>query len=188
MKIQRIHTANYQLHVDTIKTLVKEACGDFLRAAGRQPLFKTMPSHYDDFRKVKVRFRRMNNEKSELINRSFQDQHNKLYQRSVFAWTDRSCLPATEDAFYIFPINGYEFLYNTEIKNSTLEYQKTLEVLMKEARSAEEANALFSDVLKYTYESNDLDKAFEAKSEVIVHNIPFFYSVRADVIDYDELI
>ena len=79
--------------------IIRERCSAFIVESNGLPLYKNLPNTYPDFHKVKVRHSK---------------QHDVMSKSMNLAQPE----PETE-SFYIFPIDGFQFLYNTEVKEAT---------------------------------------------------------------------
>jgi hypothetical protein len=173
-----------------IPTLENE-CSQFVKESFGFPLLKNLPSQADGFRKVKVRKKKMpsNNDIIEVFNSTF-TEHNQLLQRSIFAHGISAFIPAAPSSelepFYIFPTDGYKFMYSENVHNTTLEYQDTLTKLIQ--NYGESGIKTFKEVLKYQYTFTDLACGLSSNSEIIVYNIPYYYAIRASLIEkYSDL-
>ena len=51
-----------------------------------------------------------------------------------------------------------------------------------------EADQIIADLLQYTYISDTLNEGIKSQAEIILYNIPFYYAVRANTIDYGDLL
>ena len=92
------------------------------------------------------------------------------------------------EPFYIFPINGFKFLYSKEVENSSQEYKQVFDV-MYENFGSEKGNEIIIDLLKFTYSSDKLHEGISNGSEIIIFNIPFYYAIRANtIISYSALV
>ena len=169
--------------------LLHERCSEFIEESGGLPLLKNLPSEYGDFHKVKVRLRKGRKEDTaeftETFNEAFEDQLHNLRQRAVFANGEVSFEPDdTEESepFYVFPIDGYQYMYSKEVENSSEDYQDVFDAIF-ERLGSDKGNEVITDLLKFTYTSAKLQEGIESGSEIIFYNIPYFYAIRADTVD-----
>lgn len=160
--------------VDTIK----RECSLFLHEAKGQPLMKQLPSTSFNFQKVKVRLQKRRDQVSDVFEQAFGEQFPKLRQRAVYAYPRVLAETPGHDLFYVFPINGYKYLYNKEVQNSSTDYQPVLETLLQQL-DTQEASEIASELLKYSYVNHTLSEAFASGAEVIFYSIPYYYAVRA---------
>lgn len=174
--------------------IVGEKCREFLEESARRPLLKNLSTQYGDFHKVKVRKRKsVERERlfTETFNEAFTDINYDMRQRAIFANGPQSFAPVvTEELepFYIFPIDGYKFLYSREVKNSTQDYKHVLDIIMEEF-GEDRGNEVMSDLLKFSYTSENLSEGIDAGAEIVIYNIPYFYAIRASTVnDYEELL
>jgi hypothetical protein len=169
---------------------LREACSDFLRESHLTPLFKNLPNAYDDVHKVKVRKRKQRSGFVEVFNEAFDDEFVELRQRAVFTNGASTLAEAQrdEEPFYVFPINGFKFLYSSEVTNSSDEYRTVFESIFQnlDPNAAEET---FRDLLKFTYRSTNLHEGILSGAEIIIYNTPYYFAVRESAFpDYDKLL
>lgn len=173
----------------TTRQVLLRDCSEFIRESGGQPLFKTLPTVNDDFRRVKVRQQKRRNGVSEVFEQAFGSQFNNFRQRSIFTSSTLTESDDPSSMFYVFPIDGYKFMYSKEVTNSNNEYQTVIETLMQGMESAVEATQLVTDLVKYTYTATQLQEGIASGAEVILYGIPYYYAVRTTVCaDYTDLI
>lgn len=160
-------------------------CMDFLKESEGLPLLKNLPSTYNDFHKVKMRQRKKRDDFTKTFNGAF-DEIPNLRQRSITVNGTSSFIAEEGKAepFYIFPINGYKYLYSLEVTNSKQDYKDAFEKIVEMFND----NEIAEDLLKYTYTSEVLTEGIEHGSEIIMYNIPFCYAIRTSTINYDELL
>lgn len=167
--------------------LIKRHCDQFLGESGGFPIVKNLPNAYENFRKVKVRKRKRSNTFSSTFNGAFKDEMNDLRERAVFV---NGIVPIEEsfDPFYVFPINGYKFLYSKEVENSTENYRQVFESIFTQL-GEESAKDVFTDLLRFTYISENLSAGIASGAEIILYSIPYYYAIRESYIEnYDELL
>lgn len=168
-------------------------CQQFLKESSRLPLLKSLSVEYNDLHKVKVRQRKNKNTFSETLNQAFQDEHTKIFQRAIFANGEKSFSLSENNVepFYIFPIDGYKFIYSKEVENSTSEYKQVFDALFEQfGNDNEQATTIITDLLKFTYTKENLSEGIELGSEIIIYNIPYYFAVRTSLVDneYDKLL
>jgi len=104
----------------------------------------------------------------------------------MIAQPTRSKNTPTTESFYVFPINGFSFLYSKGLQNSSENFREVLNTLSENVHGALE---ITSDLIKYTYTNNNLVEGIMSESEIIFYGIPFFYALRvADINSYAKLI
>lgn len=167
-------------------------CAQFFCEADNQPLLKNLSVNYGDLHKVKVRKRKAEQtEFADTFNEAFELQHPGLRQRAIFANGKSSFQPIVNDSiepFYVFPVDGYKFIYSREVQNSGHEYKHIFETLFEQF-GEEKGNAVATDLLRFTYTSKSLCEGIETGCEIIIYGIPYFYAVRvSSVTDYDDLL
>lgn len=170
----------YQNHGSTKEfQLLKKNCSQFFEESDGLPLLKNLSITSEDFHKVKVRKRKSEiGNFTESFNEAFETQHPGLRQRAIFAngATSFQPQPLGETApFYIFPIDGYKFMYSREVTNSGHEYKQVFETLFEQF-GEEKGNEVLTDLLRFTYTSENLNEGIESGSEIIIYGIPYFYA------------
>jgi hypothetical protein len=169
------------------KHTIKTNCSQFIAESANTPLFKTLPTTYHNFQRVKARLQRRQNELTDVYTKAF--NHNNIRQRAIFAYASKPSVSDSLDLFYIFPTNGYKFLYCTEVANSSSDYQLVLDTLFEQFNDTVKVTEIVTDLLKYTYLTDNLYDGIVAQAEIILYNIPHYYAVRANVgIDYVDMI
>lgn len=171
--------------------VIVEYCSSFIVESEGLPLFKSLPISYNNIHRVKVRFQKKKNEVTETFNQAFNDEITNLRQRAVFASSSISDMQENDhdEIFYVFPKNGYKFLYNKEISNSNKDYKQAFDTILEQLGNNQKAIQIIADLLKYTYTSKNLTEGVQSGSEIILYNVPFYYAVRASSFpDYNDLL
>lgn len=164
--------------------IVRE-CSDFLKVSGHLPLYKALPSTYQDFQKVKVRKKQSKNIVNEVFNHAFQQEFPAIAQRAIYCYAYKPQLIENTDLFYVFPKNGFKFLYSTEVENSTENFKQVIETLLDSFEDQAKVVDIVSDVVRYTYSHEKLFEGILSKSEIILYNVPYYYAVRVKAcLDY----
>jgi hypothetical protein len=172
---------------------ILKTCTQFLGESGDQPILKNLSPSYDSFTKVKVRFHGRSNIFIETFNGAFEEKFNisNLHQRAIFANGVRSFTEKQDaEPFYIFPRNGYQFMYSGEVENSNEEYKHTFDDLFEQfGKDGDHVAAIVTDLLRYTYTTQNLDEGIASGAEIILYNIPFYYAVKQSIVgNYDSLL
>lgn len=187
MKVDDLLNESYECHELCV---LREQCTQFLDESEGNPLLKNLPDTYDNFHRVKVRMRKGDGTFTDTFNEAFDDQHPGLRQRAIFANGEVSFEEEGDglEPFYIFPIDEYKFMYSMEVENSSRDYKQVFDSLFEEF-GAERGNQVICDLLAFTYRQENLAEGIEQGSEVILYNIPYYYAIRASVVDdYTELL
>ena len=171
----------------TLLRKIAKECSTFLREAQGLPLFKILPSTYEDIQKVKVRKHRTKTKFSETFNEAFDDEIRDLRQRAVFVNSKIMEVTENDDLFYVFPRDGYKFMYCPEVTHSTNDYQQVFDSLFEQFED-EKAEQLIHDLLKFTYTRENLYEGLTKEVEIIFYNIPYYYSARVDTFNYPDLL
>jgi hypothetical protein len=188
MLIQDIIGVGSGLNTDHTNIL-KTECSQFLRETGKKPLLKALPKDYNNFHRVKIRQRKQTDDLSEAFNKAFEQTFSNIKQRAIFAYSNPMQLAEDTDLFFIFPINGYQHMFNPEVSNSTNDYKVIVDTLVEQSDDIEEALSLVSDLAKLTYVSTSLVEAIKNNAEVILYGIPYYYAVRVNACNnYNTLI
>lgn len=173
-------------------SILAENCSQFF-AETQLPLLKLLPREYNNIHKTKVRQRKKTNILSDTFNQAFESEHSKIFQRAVFANGKSSFvehLSESHEPFYVFPIDGYKYMYCKEVENSSEEYKKVFDVIFEQfGNDKGEAVTILSDLLKFTYEKQNLTEGIKAGAEIVIYNIPYYYAVRVQTSpNYDDII
>lgn len=185
MLIKHLLGDNDTLEYSDAETLRTE-CSQFFKESESIPVFKLLPSNYGKFQKVKVRQRRSMAHMTPMFTEAF--NYTNLSNRAVFAYPLIEEHQVGLEPFFVFPINGYRFLYNKEVQNSNENYSDVLTKLAETIVDDQTSFDIVVDLLKYTYHNTNLAEGLSSKSEIIFYNIPYYYAVRKTaVVDYAEL-
>lgn len=171
---------------DITQTL-KVDCSVFLRESKGLPMYRSLPSSYEDFHRVKVRLQKRKDGVSDVFERAFGQDFNNLRQRAIFASSTKPVVEDNTEPFYVFPTNGYRFLYSKEVTNSNHDYRNVIDKLVSELGNLNEATDIVTDLLKYTYSTSMLNEGISSGAEIIFYSIPYYYAVRASTYNYDDL-
>jgi hypothetical protein len=191
MKIQELfESRNDNFTPDHLRT-IRASCNHFLETTST-PLMRSLKTDGRHFMKVKVRLRKNHNDFTDVFNEAlFQKYHvANIHQRSIFA-NGPSSFESTESniPYYVFPIDGFKFLYSVQVKNSTTQFNNTFESLSKDIHDDDHVNAVIRDLMIYTYTSDDLERGIVEGSEIVMYNVPYYYAVNADkFVNYKQLL
>ena len=172
----------------TVRQALQADCSTFLRESQGLPLFRQLPTSYADFHRVKVRLQKRKDDVSDVFERAFGQEYANLRQRAVFASASHPPITEQTEPFYVFPTNGYRFMYSKEVTNSDSNYRNVIDTLVSELGNLNEATDIVTDLLKYTYSTSKLYEGMVSGAEVIFYGIPYYYALRADVCDYNDLV
>lgn len=168
---------------------IGENCHQFFEESGGFPMVKLLPKSYNDFRKVKIRKRNRNGSFVDSFNEAFEHEMHHLRERSLFANGDIHLnADKTSEPFYVFPIDGYDFIYSKDVTNSSENYSSVFNEIFDQLGEAT-GERVFTELLKFNYTSTNLHEGLEVGSEIIVYGIPYYYAIRKTAInDYDNLL
>jgi hypothetical protein len=161
-----------------IPTISKE-CGQFLEESKMIPLIKMLPSKGETFRRVKVRKKDWDSTFISSFNKAFNTYKN-LMQRSVISQNVLENIDGKE-MFYIFPIDGYKFLYSPLVDNSKNHYESLFNKLSDCLK--ENSADMFVDIIRNQYVSENLGMALKNNYELIIYDIPYYYALRKSIVD-----
>jgi len=172
------------------KELLHEECSSFFTMANNHPLYKNLPLTCGNFSKVKVRLKKKLSPQpiTGVINTAFKDQYARFRERAVFTQSDKNIVTLSEDQalYYVFPVNGFKFLYNPTIQNTEHQYTVLLKYLSAQYNNEAQAIDTTIDVMSYTYTNSLLHEGMEHHAEIILFNMSHYYCVKA-TINYDEV-
>lgn len=162
---------------------IVEECSVFLKQSQGQPVLKNLSSNYDNFHKVKLRQRKKKGDFYKTFNEAFDNIPN-LRQRSITVNGELTFVAekGQTEPFFIFPIDGYKFMYSLEVTNSKQNYKETFKKI-----ETFQGTEIVEDLLKYTYISKNLIEGIKHGSEIIIYSIPYCYAIRANT-EYNTLL
>jgi hypothetical protein len=144
-------------------------CSEFIAATGGLPTMKSLPSTYQPVHRVKVRQQKRADVITYVFNEAFSQVHNL-----------RQVPPPSTDCepFYVFPINGYKFLYSKEVRDSSADYKQVIDTVFEQFTDMNRAAEIITDIVKYTYTDTNLEEGVRGGAEIIFYNIPYYYAVK----------
>lgn len=161
----------------SIYSVIQERCSTFIRESQHQPLLKNLSNTYTDCHRVKVRKRKAQNSISSSFNEAFIDHGQNLQQRAIFANATLHKHQRSMDVFYVFPIDGYKFMYSKKVSDSNAAYQLASESLVEQL-GMKNGKETLTELLRFSYTNENLAEGISSGSEIILYNIPFYYAVR----------
>ena len=166
---------------------IQNECSIFLNHSNGIPLLRNFSVKRDGFIRVKVRKPKKRTQLDNVFDEAF--NYNNLKQRCIISYTESSIPNDGKECepFYIFPIDGFKVMFSEMVRDHS-QYNSTLELLQSKLGKAKSEN-IISDLLKYTYKTQDLSLALSYNCEIIIYNIPYFYAVKKSLIeDYADFI
>lgn len=161
-----------------IPTITNE-CGQFLELSNQKPLVKMLPIQGDGFRRVKVRKKDWDSSFVSSFNNAFNDYKN-LLQRSVLAKAQPDIEP-NKEAFYIFPTDGFRFMYSLSNESSKNHYEQLFIKLTECVK--EKSVDIFMDVVRSQYLTENIEVALDNNYELIIYDIAYYYAIRKSIVD-----
>ena len=160
-------------------------CSQFIVESGGLPLFRSLQISGEHARRVKVRQRKNESSVTEAFNAAFVERSRNIYQRAIFATTNPEPLTSTTEPFYVFPLNGYRFMYCTEVNKTNTGFQNAIDTLMEQfgEDSENEAVSVLKELLRYSYVDSDLHEGITRGSEIIIYNTPSYVAVRCSSVE-----
>ena len=155
---------------------ITEECFEFLKESRGKYLIKNLPRNYMGFTKVKVRIRKHKNDFINGVNKAFEDKRHEFYGSSIFAYSNEKLLTqeSEKEPFYVFPIDGYKFVYNPQVSS------------INEELNTPDLQGMVEDIVNISYKTDKLNEALEGDCEIIVYNVPYYYAVRKSLVrDYN---
>ena len=169
--------------------LLREHCMTFLTESQGVPLMKLLPCTYSNIQKVKARKQKRSDVVSEVFNKAFESKLLDLRQRAIIASPVRPTKTENTEPFYVLPIDGYKYMYSSEVTNSTSNYKQMIDVLFEQFSDNFQALEIITDLLKFTYTNTNLIEGLQSQSEIILYGVPYYYAVRAATYpNYSDLI
>ena len=175
-------------NISLIKQIVKSECSDFIYESHGLPLYKSLPSTYGEMKRVKVRFQKPRDVTSEIFENVFgESRPGGFKERSVIAYPSPPILKEGHELFYVFPTDGFKFIYSPMIKDSITDLGGVVNTLMTQLDIVE-STSIAADLLKYSYQCDNLVEGILSDSEIIIHDMSNFIVVRVANIPYPSLI
>lgn len=159
-------------HIDVPRVLA-DFCSDYLQESGGIPLYKNLPSSYDDFSRVKIRQKKHSDSVSSLFSEALALRN--VRQRCLLGKNTISEAAASEEPFYIFPINGFSYTYSPKVTDFLKEYAETIDRIGKHIGSAEE---IALDLIRKTYVRCDLVEGIKCGAEIVFYDFPFYFAAK----------
>ncbi len=172
---------------------IGENCHQFFMESGGLPMVKLLPTEYQNFQKVKIRKRKNKSSFASSFNEAFEHEMHQLRERSLFAngevfLKSRTIIEQTVEPFYVFPIDGYDFIYNKGVTNSSENYAETFNEIFNQL-GENSADKVFAELMKFSYTSSNLQEGLASGAEIITYGIPYYYTIRKSTIeDYNNLL
>jgi len=169
---------------------IKKECSDFLSITSVYPALKAFDDHGKYFRKVKVRHKKKPVGFIRIIGDALQKEHRNIHMRSVVVNGPHSEKDGMK-THYIFPKNGFKFLFNPRI-NDHEEYRYSYTKLLGlDLVDKGKALEMMEDSIEYAYTSDNtsLNDALKSKKEIIFYGMQYYYTVSSEKYPcYNELI
>lgn len=166
-----------------LPTITNE-CGLFLTESQGKPLVKALPKYNDGFRRVKIRKKKIKEEFEKTFNDSF-FEYDDIRNRALFVNGNQPTSDSTE-LFYVFPVDGYRFMYSPEVFDSTELYKDTFDKLIQTA-GKNDGMDIFTEILQLSYTYDNLAEGIDRGCEIIIYDVSHYYAIRKSlIVDYDQ--
>lgn len=164
--------------MSNILTKIKQECGDFIEQSKGNHAHKNLYFDGRFVKRVKVRKKKSKDDFSKLFDEAFEGEYREIHGRSIFCNGPHSRETVDKGLFYVFPIDGFRYLYNPDI-DYYREYMKIYDRLQSTMDSVNAKNT-FIDMIEYSYKEKplSLDSALFSGNEVIFYNIPYYFAVK----------
>lgn len=189
MRFDDISTNSYLF--DQQYTLMRHMCSDFISNTV-YPLYKTLRVTNSVVSRIKVRQHRRRNTVTDMFNEALSKRYYcpNIHQRSVFvSGSFPRCGDTDKEPFYVFPINGFKYLYNELVEDVGEHFNNTFHDLFNALHSEHRARNIIKELMLHTYKSDNLNEGISNGSEVVIYNIPYYFAIKVSVFPrYNELI
>ena len=164
----------------SLSNIIRAECGEYLRLSEGLPLFKTLPSSYGAFKRVKVRFQKAKDPTSAVFEAAF--GHNKpgFRERVVITYPTPQEVLETHDLYYIFPVDGFRYMFSPMVRDSNVDIGGVVNTLI-ERLDFTEGSSLAADLLQYSYQNTNLVEGLRSEAEILLFDLPNFLAVRVDI-------
>lgn len=166
--------------------MIKKDCKPFLRE--KMPgdfLYRGMKRNIDFYKKLKIRKNRRPKDTPERLHKIFDEEFKKK-----FGWGARSegifCTPSFDDAAYygdaylIFPIGSFKFVYSIHIPDLYTHVKKLYSSYFLGQGEDEEIRELAKNLVD-TYTDKQLDRGMDIDVEISI-NCNEYYAVENDIL------
>jgi hypothetical protein len=162
-----------------MKIKIVRECSDFLKSSTGIPLVRMLPREGSAMRTVKIRKKKSTTPFDEVFNTVF-SYHPNVRQRCVFTnGVHAQSNDPTLEEFFIFPKDGFRFMYSTSVVDSSQQYSETLAYL-QESMTDSKALTTIGEILQFDYKSTDLIPALISGCEIIIFGCPSYYAISKD--------
>lgn len=150
---------------------IRNNCSEFLRESKGYPVYKQLYGQYGVCSKVKVRHR-----SDPILEQFFSHTIDSKTVVETLSYPKESGLN-----YWIFPINGYRYVYNT----NTVDYKTTINTIIEMTADVDVVHDLISDL----YVQANLVEGLQTNTEILWYKISHFYAVDCSMFeDYNELL
>lgn len=159
-------------------SVISRECSQYLKESSGRPLYRSFTTQsnpiMENLYKIKVRHKKTTEPTlTEMYSEALVP---KIRERSVFTHGTPRASQQNETQFFIFPKDGYKYLYSKEITDSSDDYKQVIDALI-ETVSYDKTYEIVTDMLKFTYSNKNLMEGIQEDAEILFYNIPYFYAI-----------
>lgn len=155
---------------------IRNGCSEFLRESQGYPVYKQLSSTHGTFARIKVRHK-----PNPIIEQYFFAEVLN-HTKGGKALVETTSQPTHQNhAYWIFPTDGYKYLFNPAIKD----YKSSIKNIIEQTSD----DQIISELVADQYKSTDLIEALQTDTEILWFKISHFYAVDCSLFqDYSELL
>lgn len=155
---------------------ISSECSQYLAESDGLPLMKVLSSSYAIHQKIKVRYRHDN---IKILDEAFKQQCKNISQRAVFTYTaSPDHIAETDEPYYVFPTNGYRYVYDAGQFGTSKDYQIMVTALLERLENQTQAYDIVADLLRYNCCSTQLRNGVSAGANIIIYSVPHYFAIK----------
>lgn len=141
---------------------------------------KSLPKSKEGFARIKVRHKKTNNFIMAL-NEYFNDSDPMLGNRCVYAGKPWEVCDSSSELYYIFPPNGFKYIYINNDNFSTRSFSESFNVLYE--FSDQLSKTVLKNALRDSVGCGILSEGLSSNSEVLIYNISYYYAIKCSLVE-----
>jgi len=153
-----------------MESVIADSCSTFIHESMGTPVFKLLPRK-EIYEKVKIRVKSQTIPNANVRDAAFNVK--QFDNRSLEVFTTSAASHDGMGLYYIFPVNGYKFIYNTKVDDIVDSCKKLATILPDKE--------IITEVLRYSYNHDNLLNGLEYANKIKFFNIPYFYAIKASL-------
>jgi hypothetical protein len=156
--------------------LLRNSCSEYLHESKGLPIFKQIPAGItDSIARIKVRH------KSNPINKYFGESVLQSSNGGKTIIESRSSPYPAGQNFWMFPINGYRYLYSPEVQD----YRSSIKHILEQTSDQD----IIREMVQEMHISTNLVEGIASATEILWYGISSYYAVDcSSFMDYNELL